>query len=224
MVKIRERGYWRVAIRPTRFVEKRVPYRELALAMQECAVSLRGWPYPFVQGEIAKLAHHIQSDVDALGYKEAWRFYESGQFVHFFSMREDWFEEVPFAGDLKEIAPGSVLSIDSTIFTFTEFFLFAQRLTERFSFGPEIVIEFAMHGLKGRRLRRFEPNFASFLAPKQAAIDSWTGSSTVSPERLIASAPELAREKLHELWERFSWEQSDEQMRDAQRRLIEQRW
>ena len=47
--KIRERGYWRVVIRPTSFEEKHIPeYSELFRIVERNAVRLAGWDYPHI--------------------------------------------------------------------------------------------------------------------------------------------------------------------------------
>src|SRR3989337_3033873 len=91
--KIKSRGYWRVVIRPGRFVEKRI--RDITVLypiIQKTTVELRGWDFPHVDPHINP---HI--DVDWVGqeseweeFLEIWRFYRSGQFVDLAGIPEDW--------------------------------------------------------------------------------------------------------------------------------------
>lgn len=222
---IRVGPHWRVLIRPVEYREDRIGYSDLA-GIEECVVSLRGWPYPFVRSDrVTRLQRAVECELDSLDHRETWRFQQSGQFVHFFGIREDGWSAEPFAkSTFGDAQSGEALSIDSTIFSFTEIFLFAARLSERFKLGPQVRIELELTGLKGRQLRRFSKDYAPFTFPPTASVNNYLVEAELSTSDLLTSAEALARRELHELWARFGWKQSDEQMRDTQRRLIEQRW
>ena len=87
-------GYWRVIIRPTIYKE------DLIFSLDKCKeiiehsrVNLRGWSYPHIGRSGIKVAgdNSVDSFCDwPIGSMfEYWRFYQTGQFVHYFSMRED---------------------------------------------------------------------------------------------------------------------------------------
>ena len=49
LARIRERGYWRVVIRPTSFDERHIPnYADLFPIVAKHSVRFRGWDYPHV--------------------------------------------------------------------------------------------------------------------------------------------------------------------------------
>jgi len=62
-------------------------------------------------------------------YLELWRFYQSGQFVDFMGLDEDWRDQSklwPPPGDWK---PCLFLDVEETVFQLTEIFEFAARLS-----------------------------------------------------------------------------------------------
>src|SRR5581483_8451600 len=94
---IQSRGHWRVVIRPSTFVDPRVPdIVTLKPILEKIAVRLRGWDYPHVDDRTP-----VHIDLDWIGqefswqdYLEIWRFYQSGQLIHIAGMMEDWHERV----------------------------------------------------------------------------------------------------------------------------------
>src|SRR5437764_1712195 len=93
LAKIRKCGYWRIVIRPGRFEQAGIAdIATLYPLLRERAVRLRGWDFPQVA---VKQAYRIGLDgIDLESewehYLEYWRFYQSGQFVDFLAMSEDW--------------------------------------------------------------------------------------------------------------------------------------
>src|SRR6266571_4616409 len=135
--EIRSRGYWRVNVRPTVFIPERVALRELEAITRDSIVQLRGWDYPhFPREGVTRGNDFIEGATEAafISHLEVWRLYQSGQFIHLFSMREDWVEGTPLPG-LGNVKPGELLSLESTLYTITEIFLFAARLAQRMAQG-----------------------------------------------------------------------------------------
>src|SRR3989442_1688113 len=90
---VRSRGFWRVVIRPSRFVAERAPLRDLETIVRDSIVQLRGWDYPhFPREGVTRGDDFILALTEAgwLAHLEVWRLYQSGQFIHLFAMREDW--------------------------------------------------------------------------------------------------------------------------------------
>jgi hypothetical protein len=90
-------------------------------------------------------------------HHEVWRLYQSGQFVHLFSMNEDWIEDRKHPWTGEPIKPGDILEVTSTLWTLTEMFLFCARLVEALSIGPEVTVSYKLVGLKNRRLQTLDP-------------------------------------------------------------------
>ena len=94
--KIKENGYWKVIIRPIDFEEKRITDKDTAAKIAENSkIVFRGWDYPHIdhnEGIVRSGPDSVSSFCDwpEGGYFEFWKLYLNGQFVHYFSMREDY--------------------------------------------------------------------------------------------------------------------------------------
>ena len=83
-------------IRPSTFDKRSVlDNGTLAHIFRRNAVSYKGWDYPNIEGSGA-----VEQGPDWIGQKidwkpilELWRFYQSGQLVHYFGMVEAWDEK-----------------------------------------------------------------------------------------------------------------------------------
>src|SRR6266567_3209894 len=225
--EIRSRGYWRVNIRPSVFIAERAALRDLEAIARDAVVQLRGWDYPhFPRDGVTRGNDFIEAATEAafISHLEVWRLYQSGQFIHVFSMREDWVEGTPLPG-LGNVKPGELLSLESTLYTITEIFLFAARLAQRMALGPEIVVEYALHGLASRKLETFNPERDSLflLGHGPANTPSFERTVTEKAERISSRAPEIALEQTLKLYERFGFDPPKESVQEDQRRFLERR-
>ena len=89
--EIRKTAYWRVLIRPTEFQQDRIASLSACLdTIEKAKVSLRGWDYPHTErNQIVRGQEFIEHQVNFMGHAEYWRLYQSGQFVNYFSSREE---------------------------------------------------------------------------------------------------------------------------------------
>ena len=114
---IRSRGYWRVVIRPYSFIEKRIADRsELLHILEKTSVEYKGWGFPHIDGwrKPDNGPDWIGQEISKEPILELWRFYQSGQFIHYFGMPEDW-------KDLHRLQSPS-LEIKDIVLRFTEIF------------------------------------------------------------------------------------------------------
>lgn len=225
--RIRSRGHWRVRLTPSSFDSERIgSLAELEEAVQDAHVQLRGWPYPFFErAVVSRVDDYIQGAVAWNEHNELWRLYQSGQFIHYFSMREDWWDDgVPLSSGHR-VEPGTHLSLLSTLFSFTEIFLFSARLTERLALGPEVKVMYSLIGLRNRQLQIFEPGRVSLNQTRRSSeeLDELSREVTLAPEELIASAEEFAVDQALLVFERFNWEPARESVLDDQRKFLERR-
>jgi hypothetical protein len=214
LLRVRERGYWRVLIRPTAYAGELVPsLKELEDGVRSSVVQIRGWDYPhWPRTGPARLRDSIDSSTDWQDHKEYWRAYRSGQFVHYFALREDWVVENTGIRRI-DIAPRTVLSYDSTIFSFIEIFLFAGRWARQWGLGPKLRVELAMIELAGRNLYSFDPNKVPFEG-RQTAVGRFDHNADYEPEAVIGDAVSTAAPALRKLLELFHWDVTEEYLRD----------
>lgn len=152
--KIRSRGYWRVIVRPTKFVEHHVPYLELYSTVERCSVRLRGWDYPHIdqKQEPQQGRDWVGQEHDWNHYVEAWRMYQSGQFVHLCGLQEDWRDQSRLSPAVPGWRPLAELRYRGTVFRLLEIFEFAARMAQSPAGAPGMRVEIALNGLAGRSL------------------------------------------------------------------------
>jgi hypothetical protein len=223
--KIRARGYWEVLIRPTKFIKDRIESPgKCKEIIREVSVRLRGWVYPYnkINEPPTTGLDYIEQSKDWEFYLEFWRYYQSGQFIHFFSMFEDWQDQAKVLGRLP-LETGSSLAIVSALYRFTEIYEFASRLAAKGLLGDECKISITLHGTKNRQLVILDPARHVWDEYK-SELESISREISISTAELMAKSAELSLD--HTIWvfQRFNW---DNPPRDVllgdQKKLIERR-
>ncbi len=211
--KIRQRGYWRVVIRPGRFERERFPdIAALYPLLQDRAVRLRGWAYPLLDEHRPYRTGLDWIDQESeWGYHlEYWRFYQSGQFIDYAGLDEDWRGQPPQSPTPPEWQPGRYLPILDTLYRFTEIFEFAARLalTDAYGVDDTVHVELLLRGLHGRRLYADTwPRTPMYLAGAQDAhMEEFPYKADLRRDELIANAHQLALGQAQRLFDRFKWE------------------
>jgi len=222
--KIRSRGYWKIVIHPASFVEKRVEnISDLYPILQKITVELRGWDFPHLDPHIRYRTDNdwIEQISEVNQYLEFWRFYQSGQFVDFLGMEEDWLDECHDWPLPKDWRPGSYLSVENALFQFTEILELAARLSLNQVGDESMHLEIDLHGLKGRGLKlENRRKGSSYLRNNLAELDRLPYSVDLSKTELITASLELALKPALELFRRFGWQPSLEILRDMQDNLL----
>ena len=223
--KIKSRGYWRVVIHPGTFTEKRVAnISDLYPILQKTSVQLRGWDFPHLDSK-----ETVQIDSDWIGQEivwsyhlELWRFYQSGQFVHISALAEDWLDESKDAATAKVWNPGHSLSVERTVFRFTEIFELASRLALTEAGDDQMHVEILVSGLGGRGLRVSPETRMPLPLRMKASIKELPYKVDLSRTQLITEPRDLALKPALELFQRFGWDPSLEILRDIQGELFRQ--
>ena len=221
--KIRSRGYRRAIIRPGNFVERRVSnISALYPLLQKISVQLRGWDFPHLDtpNELHIDLDRIEQEVDRSYHIELWRFYQSGQFVHISALAEDWFDESNNSGAARTFKPSDLLSVERTVFRFTEIFEFASRLALTEAGDEQMHVEILVNGLGGRVLRVNPEKRAPLPLSMKASIKELPYKVDLSRAQLITEPRDLALKPALELFRRFGWDPSLEILRDIQGELF----
>ena len=222
--KITSRGFWRVVIRPTKFIEKRIPdIASLYPILQKTFVSLRGWDFPHLD-----LRNAPTIDIDWVGQEfewehhiSIWRFFQSGQFVSLTNMPTDWRDQSSFWPADEHWKAGNLLGVGDTLFCFTEIFEFAARLSLTDAGDEQMHIGITVGNLKGRVLYVDKPQrlpFFDYLY--RASIDSFPYSRDLPKSDLIARPRAIALDTASELFKRFGWNTTIDLLRDWQGEMI----
>ena len=223
LATIRSRGYWQVQLRPATFDEKRIgSLSSLEQAIRRAHVQLRGWDYPHVNPnrDFSRHKDFIQGLVSWGTHHEVWRLYQSAQFVHVFAMMEDWLAE--YTNQYANLKPGEILEVTSTLWTFTEMFLFFGRLVESLQLTGDVVVSYRLVGLAGRQLQTLDARRMPLHEWRKAASDltEFDDTVTLPAAKLIGSSAELAVEHAMQLYERFHWQPDRASLVEEQRKLL----
>lgn len=216
-VPILQHPHWRIVIRPTEYVEERIPTRKRCIEIiDKCKVGLRGWDYPHVSREgPVRGDHWVASWCEWTAHLEYWRYYQSGQFVHLLAVRESvdsrWTEELRkttashlgYRNDVDwDIVPGFISTVN-TIYTLTEVFEFVSRLCQAGALGGKVEIQVQLSGVKGFVLTTDWNRAWShyYCAAENTMSKSWT----IDASQLVAESQEAAFEAIVWFFESFGW-------------------
>jgi hypothetical protein len=220
--KIRSKGYWDVDIRPRTFEEQRVDYEGLEGVLEPIAVSLRGWPVPYIDRRTRLLRGDdwVGQDVDAelVSHYEAWRFFTSGQFNQIRAVSADWRTDVQ-----RTFVPQgftSVIEVWEILFYLTEVFELAARLSLSPAGDEDMTIAVRLEGLGRRALVVGQPNRVPFDAPYGPPPPALAREASVSRQELAADTQGGAVEMAREFFLRFGWKPSHDQLAQWQQELI----
>lgn len=234
--KIKLRGHWIINIQPNDVIEERIiSVTKCEDIVKQSSIHLRGWDYPhFPTHNIENQAIYAANDrteawIDWEMYKEIWRFYKNGHFIHYAALREDWTEEGTWKitnDPWSNIKPGKILAIVNNIYTITEIFLFAKNLMETDLYEAGISIELTLVNTDGRVLQTMDPMRAPLLMEYKTMINDITLPKKLYPNK-EAFLKQFMRDSLNlcvELCYQFNWKNPPiEVIKEDQKKLIERR-
>jgi hypothetical protein len=218
-VPVKNCPHWLVTIRPDQYERERIPSRSACLKYVEKArVRLRGWDFPYVsnrEDDHGQGSSWIASWCQFMGSIEYWRFFQSGQFIHYSGVREvtegPWREKLQGSArshlrHMKDVdwdaVPGFI-SITNLLYNVTEFFEFAARLAQAGVYESGVSVRLELHGIKGfmltTELNRMWREYC--VAHENDLIKTWT----IASDRLIAGSAEFALAATGWFLESFGW-------------------
>jgi len=220
---IKSRGYWKVNIRPLKYNKEKVgTLNDCKEIIESCVVRYRGWPYPYAK-EIISGNEYVLGEVNFQDNVEYWRFYPSGQFIHFFAISEDWEEKRrSLFGERLENSrkPGTGLSVLNSLYTFTEIFEFALRLIQKTAIESGIYLGITIVGTTGRKLFFYDPARGG-ETDYVAKINEISYKKKFSTKEFLSNSQKHAIDCCMHFFERFNWEKiSREFLETEQNRLI----
>lgn len=203
--KIKSRGFWEVVIRPVDFCKDKITeLQTLKHIITQKSVSsfVRSFPHISTEMEIQNGLDWVEQWGDWGNEFEAWRFYKSGQFVYYGSMRDDWWDR---GRPNQKWEPGAYLTVGETISQYTVIFEFAARLALTEAGSETMIVSIVLNGLKERRLQIINRSGKEFDPPRICYIESFPQTKTVPRQELVAEPKLLALEASKELFIRFNW-------------------
>lgn len=238
---IKERGYWEVIITPQIHSPKLVPDRTTCKDLvSKNSVQLRGWDYPHIprgnqdHQKIYFGADHCEAFLDWGNHKEVFRFYQSGQFIHYLALFEDWIA-VDKVGEMfgarggrwDNLKPGEVVDVIGAVYTITEIYEFARRMASGSNiYDSGIRIDIKFHGARGRKLEILDPmRFGLFDRYSSEIDDIEIPVVELSKGEILNSSKELAMDAIKYFFESFNWENVPiHTLQQDQQKLLERRF
>jgi hypothetical protein len=210
---IKKRGYWRINFQPVGYKKRFESLSECKLMVEKCTVSLRGWRYPFLPINrdehmgFGPTENSFEGWIDSHAHKEYWQFYESGQFIHYLALREDWVEGDIFWGSLAtKLRPGEKLGvIGSTLYQITEIFQFLFRLTSAGVYNQAARVSIKLNNTNQRELWLEDDNRIPFSVSYRTGAESIEKSDEFDKEMILAKSNELALGVVKYIFDRFGW-------------------
>ncbi len=210
--------HWRVNLRPGEYRAELIPTLDKCFEIiEKTRVMLRGGDYPHLSNQDTKRLrgnNWIASWANFMMQREYWRFYQSGQFLHIFSLPEaidpEWKQKIKSVmkcylsldGDINiDNVPGFI-SIENFIYKVTEIFEFAARLCQAQVYEGALNIDIRLIDIKNFVLStdsRFWP--AYYAATERELNHSWS----IDSNHLVADSANHARNAVSWFFERFGW-------------------
>jgi len=228
--EIKSLGYWRIEIHSTDYKDKRLPRRAaMHDILNQATVSLRGWPYPYSRAEETTYnTKWLEGQVNWDYYREYWRLYESGQWLHYLGLpgaritRERLFQG---QSPLPPQHAGYLHVRGDVLFTLTEVLRFAVGLAQGGILDPAAFISVQLHNTKDYMLvesfERFFPH--EYVNQSDKPIEQ---QHKLPVNELSAVADQTALQMSIRVFEVFGWIPSEAAIRtltEDQKKLIERR-
>ena len=237
--KIIGTGYWKVIIRPVEFNERRIANKDTATKIiEESKIVFRGWDYPHIdhrEGIVRSGPDSVSSFCDwpEGGYFEFWKLYLNGQFVHYFSMREDYEmsekekQRVKNSFHFSKLDKNNqrFLSIINALYTITEIYFFATNLAKSANFGKETEIIIELGNVEGRILFFWGESFRHLFQVYTCRYQPIKEERIIQTEELIKNPAELALDFTMDIFKEFNWKDASKNVFVGdQKKLIERRF
>ena len=217
--RIRSRGYWKAIVRPTTFVGRRVKQRsDLLPILEKTSVEIKGWSFPHIDPVMT-----LDEGPDWIGQElardhilEFWRFYQSGQLIHYFAMPEDW---GALSSPWRQSSDGIsrvMLDVGDVVIRFTEVFEFAARLAFAETWDEGIHIEVSVDNIENHFLQLPRLGSTKAASIPQAEVPAMQYARDFAIEELIAGAGDLSLEPTLRMFSTFGWKPAIDVVRDLQ--------
>lgn len=223
--KIKSKGYWRIQIEPYIYRKDRLTLSRCRNVLEKSEVRKRGWPYPYVfragdaTGSELISNTFYQNSIEWTNHIEIWRFYRSGQFVHYSVLREDWSNEM-----LSQFHGQKVLEIVMTLYTVTEIFLFMSNLSSTSLYDDGAILQLELHDVHDRQLVFYNTPYRGFRELHnnyQCKMDEPIKIERTLKKGDIISSSTPAMDVVEEVFEKFNWSSNiREILKDDQVRFI----
>lgn len=154
--------------------------------------------------------------------------YKSGQFIHLFGLREDWFDEHDWLREndpYKKIQPGSILNVTSNVYSIVEIFLFLKNMVDSGFYQESLQVQLSLLNTENRQLQVLDPGRAPLFHNYTCySKDIILETETYLTDEVSKNYLEIAFQKTIEIMYQFKWENPPESViKEMQRNLIQRK-
>jgi len=229
--KISVRGYWRILFRPLTYnirVRKLIECQEI---VRKNSIDFRGWDYPhFPKDEnVLPGSNFYQGTVDWGASIELWRMYQSGQFIHYRALREDWTQEDYLTPKGYKLPAMQFIGVLETLSLMTEIFEFLSRLAQAGLYEEGVNVYITLQKTRNRQLyqRAFvsdgQIHFLGLSGTYKTISDEIEVANYCMKKDVIEKPAEISRGAILNIFEKFGWNPSEEVIKGHQKKLLEGR-
>lgn len=220
--KIKSSGHWMINFQPLDIIPCRIKeLPDCKNIIEKNSVMLRGWDYPHFPQKLDEDSNlsignnYYEGWTNWQGFIELWRMYQSGQFIHYKALREDWFiEDIWATPSYKAIKPKTVISIIGIIFHISEVFEFLSRLCKDGLYDNGVYVKISLNNTEGRALTLFndfdlEEKFNLIVSrpdSKKAQRESIIFEENYPKEKIILGSRQIAIDTIIFFLHRFMWD------------------
>lgn len=220
--RIHARGYWKVAISPSKYKENRITSLKTCKDLVvDATIKLRGWDYPHSDTKsIISGQNFVECFSEFWDNKEFWRFYQSGQFVNHFAMREDWQSVVGTVFGHKQAELGfKGLEIVNTIYRLTEIIAFASKLATKNIFEDDVDIIIELFDTENRKLFFWESG-RDLTYDYACSMPEIVISESFQVDYLLNNSAKISMDIALSVFEKFNWKTSAEMFKEEQEKFL----
>jgi hypothetical protein len=235
--KIKTYGYWRINFEPLVDSQKFKTLVGCREAVVNNSVSLRGWDYPHIPRRMddddgmAAGKNYYEGWTDWWNHIEFWRMYQSGQFLHYFAVHEDWLELEGWDGLLGRaqkkpaVKPLEVLNVVGGVtYQITEVFQFLSRLAAAGVYDEGVRVSITVYKTEGRRLWTGDSN-RHLWGEYKAHVEDIEFKKEFTRDEILANPKGCALEAILYVLTLFNWDNpSTDVINRDQETLINQRF
>ena len=213
--KIQSRGYWRINFRPIEDAVVLKTLQDCKSIVENNHLELRGWDYPHFPRRagddtgLLPMNNYYRGWIDWENHVEFWHMYQSGQFLHYLALREDWLDEDAFDRNMwkkdEQIKPLQLLGVTGTTFQISEIFEFLNRLVKAGVYKNAIDVSIVLNNTEGRKLWVDHPMRVSFMTPRVAGENAIYFNKQYTVDEITQNSKELSFDAIKHFFERFGW-------------------
>lgn len=213
--KLKSKGFWEICIRPNSHTKDKLTLDVCKQIIEKCQVRLRGWSYPPIGNKTEQYffgQNYVEGLINFHVYLEVWRFYQSGQFVHYQNFWEDsekgidW--RIGFRTDYEKQKTLKVKGVTLTLYTIAEIFQLASNLINEKVYDDKIYISLKLHDVKGRSLATSEP-LRILYKDYKCMIDAITFEKIYDHKGFDENLSNYIMEAVKDIFQRFGWISKD---------------